>query len=358
MKNQPMKILVTGGGTGGHVFPLMSVVSELKKQKTKIIYVGSGNLLERVQARKYNISYKKIFSGKWRRYFDLNNFIDIFKIIIGFLQSILIILFFWPDAIFSKGGYVGLPIVYAAWILRRPIFIHESDSVLGLANKLSIKKCKKIFVGFPAKYHHNLPIDKVVYTGNPMSENYNNLRIKKYFKNNKPTIFVTGGSQGARFINQTIAKVLPVLTKKYNIIHLAGNLDYEWLKKNSWKDYLLYSFTDDFASMLYNSDLIISRSGSTIFEIAYCAKPSILIPLPSSANNHQEVNARILEQENAAIVLREKNLTSESLLEIIERIMEDKNLREELAGKINQFFQKDASRIIAEEIIKEINNKK
>lgn len=350
-KNQKRKIIVTGGGTGGHAIPVMAIIEELKKHNTEILYIGSGSEIEKQLAKQYQIGYKQILSGKWRRYFDWQNFIDIFKIIIGIIQSFFIVLFFNPEVVFSKGGYVGLPTVWSSWILGKKIYIHETDSILGLANRLALKKCRKIFVGFPAKYYHNLPIEKIVYTGNPIRSDFIKLKKEKLFNNDKQTVLVTGGSQGARFINQTIAKIVPELVKKYNVIHVCGKLDYAWLSKNKWNDYKLYSFTDKMPSFIQNSDLIISRAGGTIFEIAYCKKPAILIPLPSAANNHQESNARILEKENAAVVLREKNLSSESLFAIIENILDDKQMQKSLIDKICQFDAPDATDNIVKNIL-------
>lgn len=350
-----IKILVTGGGTGGHIVPLMAIVDELKKINTNILYVGSGIEIEKELAHDKKIVYQSIMSGKWRRYFDWNNFIDIFKIMIGFIQSFFIILSFNPDVVFSKGGYVGFPIVYVASLLGKKTYIHETDSILGLANKKSINKCKNIFTGYPPKYYPQIPVSKIVYTGNPIRDDFKKVKKINIFGNNKKTILITGGSQGARFINQTIAKILPQLTEKYNVIHVCGKMDYEWLKKNQddWKNYKLVDFAKprDFAGYLKNSDLIISRAGGTIAEIAYLGKAAIIIPLPESANGHQENNAKILEQENAAIVLREKNLTSESLLDIINTLINDKILISELNHKILQFVQPDAQKIIAQKIV-------
>jgi len=350
--NKVKKIIITGGGTGGHVLPLMAVVDELKKREARLLYVGSGSEIERDEAKKRDLKYQSILTGKYRRYFDLENVVDFFKIVIGFVQSFFIVLCNWPDAVFSKGGYVGLPVVYAAWVLRRPIYIHETDAILGLANKMALNKCKKVFVSFPLKYYPQIPVAKVVYSGSPLREDYKKLKKEKLFKNDRPVILVTGGSQGARFLNQTIAKIIPELTKKYNVIHFSGKMDYEWLKKNVWKNYKLFEFSSDFPKYLYNSDLVITRSGGTVFEISYCQKPAILIPLPGSANNHQEANAKILANENAAIVLHQKSLTPESLLEIIERLMEDKKLREELGKKLNGFCKEDAVGTIVDKVIK------
>lgn len=332
--------------------PLMAIVDELKKHNSNLLYIGSGNEIEKQEAQKRKLKYKSILTGKYRRYFDWQNFIDAIKFFVGLIQSFFVVLFFWPDAVFSKGGYVGLPVIYAAWMLGRPIYIHETDAILGLANRLALGKCKKIFVSFPLKYYPEIPASKVVYSGSPLREDFEGLKKEKLFTNEHPTILVTGGSQGARFLNQTIAKIIPELTKKYNIVHQSGKLDYEWLAKNVWKNYKLFDFSSELPKFLYNCDLVITRSGGTVFEIAFCKKPAILIPLPGSANNHQEANAKILASESAAIVLHQKNLTPESLLEIIKRLMEDKKLREDLGNKIYGFYKVDAIETIVDVIIK------
>lgn len=356
LKKNKIRIIVTGGGTGGHVKPLMAVVSELQKHHCDILYIGSGVEIERVEAKKHQIKYRAIFTGKWRRYFSWQNYLDLVKVKFGFFQSIFIILSFKPDAVFAKGGYVSLPVNFAAWILGVPIVVHETDVILGLANRLVINKIKKLCVGFPVRYYENLPVNKIAYTGNPISKEYF-VNLKSQISNNKfQTILITGGSQGSRFINQTIAAILGKLTEKYNIIHQCGKLDYEWLSKNSWKNYKLFDFTDKLVEYMKSADLVISRSGGAIMEIAACQKPAIFIPLSSSASNHQEMNARVIEKANAAIVLREKGLTSESLLEIIDRILEDKKMQSDLGQKISQFSQPDAAKNISDIILKEVKN--
>jgi len=351
MSKSSKKILVTGGGTGGHVYPLMAIIDVLKQNDANILYVGSGSEIEVKLAKEKEISYKQVLSGKYRRYFSWENFIDFFKVIFGFIQSFFIVLFFWPDKVFSKGGYVGLPVIYASWVLGRPIYIHETDAHLGLANKIALPKCKKLFISFPPKFYPEIPAKKIVYTGNPIRADFLKIKKEKLFADERKTILVTGGSQGARFINQTIAAIMEQLTDKYNIIFVTGKLDYPWIIKNNWKHCKLYDFTSDLPKYLFNCDLIISRSGGTLFEIAYCRKPAILIPLPSAANDHQEANARILEKENAAVILREKGLTPDSMYEIINRLMEDKKLLEDLSQKISSFSKEDAAKIIAQEIM-------
>lgn len=364
MKNKPINVLVTGGGTGGHITPLIAVVEELKKNDCDILFVGSGNELEKKVAKKYNLKYKQIFSGKFRRYFSWENLIDPFKILIAIVQAKWLLLFNRPDVIFSKGGYVGFPVVLAGWILRIPIVIHESDVMMGLANRWSVKFAKKVCVGFPLENYKEIPLDKIVYTGNPIRKEFNlpiayrqshivnNKNDKPYAISHKPVILVTGGSQGSRFINQTIAAMLFDITRKYHIIHIAGKNDHEWLKKNSWPDYELYDFTDKMPEFIEKADLIISRSGAnTSAEISALSKPSILIPLPSSANDHQIANAKVFEKNNAAVVLSEEGLTADSLKDIIDRLMEDKKMLREIGKNANNLSQPNSAQEIAKEIL-------
>lgn len=351
LQNQNYKILVTGGGTGGHVMPLEAVIDELKKHDLEILYIGSGLGIEKEMAVRQRVAYKSVLSGKLRRYLSWRNFVDPLKIIVGFFQAIGIILSYKPEVIFAKGGYVTIPIVLAGWVLGKKIITHESDVVMGLANCIEARLAKKICVGFPVENYPDLLLQKIVYTGNPVR--------KEFFKSyqlsvisHQPVILVTGGSQGARFINQTIAAILPKLTQFYQVIHLSGKSDYSWLAKNSWPNYQLLDFTDEMPLLMQKANLIISRAGAnTLAEIATLAKPAILIPLPSAAGNHQLVNAKILEKSSAAVVLQENNLTPENLLEIINLIINDKNISHDLGRQIAQFAQSESSKMIVEEIL-------
>jgi UDP-N-acetylglucosamine--N-acetylmuramyl-(pentapeptide) pyrophosphoryl-undecaprenol N-acetylglucosamine transferase len=352
--HKPIRIVVTGGGTGGHVVPLMTIVEALKKQNFEVLYIGSGVEIEKNAAKKAGIEYKKVLTGKLRRYFSWQNFIDPFKIFIGSKQSFWHLLFFKPKVIFAKGGYVTFPVVLAGWFLGIPIITHESDIMMGLANRWEVKFAKKICVGFPVENYKDIPLDKIVYTGNPIKSEFFSTHPSTPL-NHKPIILVTGGSQGARFINQTIASLLNVLTKKYHIIHVAGKNDFEWLSKNRWPDYELYEFTDKMPEFMKMSSLIITRAGAqTLAEISYLGKPSILIPLPTSANNHQAINGKLYEKNNAAVVISEKGLTPESLASIIEHLMNDGKLLREIGNNAKKISNPDAAKAITNEIKKVI----
>jgi UDP-N-acetylglucosamine--N-acetylmuramyl-(pentapeptide) pyrophosphoryl-undecaprenol N-acetylglucosamine transferase len=363
LTNKPNKIIVTGGGTGGHVVPLMVVVNELKKNNWDILYVGSGAEIEKETAKKENIKYRSILVGKWRRYFSFDNFKDPFKIMLGFFQALFIIISFRPAVIFAKGGYVTFPVVLAGWLTNVPIVIHESDVAMGVANQWEAKMAKKICVGFPIENYQNIPLDKIVYTGNPIrkefTENYSLNDTNKKNDRNLQTILVTGGSQGSRFINQTIAALLKDLTKKYYVIHVAGKNDYEWLIKNRWPNYELYNFTDKMPELMKKADLIITRAGmATLSEIAVLGKPSILIPLPTSANNHQLANAKIYEKNNAAVVASEKGLTPDNLKSIIYHLMGDKKMMKEIGHKAQELSQPNADIAIVTEIRKAVTKRR
>ena len=352
-KTKKIKVVVTGGGTGGHIMALMAVVKELKKHNCEIIYIGSGNKMEKESAKKESINYKSVMSGKFRRYFSWENFIDPFKIVIGFKQSLWHLTFNRPDIIFAKGGYVTYPVVSAGWVLGIPIITHESDSVMGLANKMEAKMAKKVCVGFPIDFYKNIPLNKLVFTGNPIREDFADCDISiKNKKNKLETILITGGSQGARFINQIVAANLRQLTKKYYIIHIAGKDDYQWLNQNRWPNYKLCDYTDKMPEFMRQADLVVSRAGAnTLAEISACGKPSILIPLPTSANNHQQVNAKIYEKKGAAIVLSEKGLTSDNFLDVIENLMADKKLLAEISANCKEMSEKNSTQAIVNEIL-------
>ncbi len=355
--DKTIKVILTGGGTAGHVWPLISVWQELKsysyKYKFDFLFVGSKNGPEKKLIQTQGIKYAGINSGKLRRYFSFENFIDPFKVIGGFFASIKIISSFKPDVIFAKGGYVTLPLVLAAKMCKIPIIIHESDIVMGLANSIEAKLANKVCVGWPAQFYNNIPINKIVYTGNPIRKEFSKFLLTSYTLSHKPVILITGGSQGAHFINEIISKIINELVKKYHLIHVCGQKDYEWLKKYENDNYKLYNFTDKMPELMAKSDLIISRSGAnTLAEISSLAKPSILIPLPSAANNHQVKNAEIYAKKNAAIVLQQNSLNPNNLLDIINNLMSDKKLLEAMSAQTKSLFHPDSSEEIAEEILK------
>ncbi len=349
-----IRILLTGGGSGGHVFPVIAVAKQLQEDcrsqnlTCHFLYLGSFSGPEKKIAKANHLKFYPILSGKWRRYFSLWNLVDIFKLILGFFQSLALLLFFWPEVVFAKGGYVTVPIVVVAWLLRRPIVIHESDSILGFANNFEAKLANKICVGFPVEQYHGLPPEKVIYSGNPVRMEF----IEKRKDISEDHILVMGGSQGSTKINQLILNVMPRLSKKYKIVHITGKRDYQKIVKHKNKNYEIYKFVDNIADLMAKSKLIISRAGAnSIAEILTLGKPSILIPLPSAASDHQLKNAQYVQRKGAAIWLSEERLTAASLGDIIERIIEDNHALKQMSLAGRNLIRPQAASIISKEIL-------
>ena len=371
-QNKTIKIILTGGGTVGHIKPILIVKDKLEEEckrlglKPEFFYIGSKTGPEAQIIPKKNIKFKGISTGKLRRYFDWQNLVDPLKISVGFLQSISILMKFKPDVIFAKGGYVTTPVIYAAAKLNIPIVIHESDVIMGIANKFALKYAKKVCVGFPLKYYKDISIDKIVYTGNPVeivtsnkqqvtSKKKKNISEKPRATLHKPILLIMGGSQGSRFINQIVVQIMLELTKEYKIIHICGKNDYNWLRKNKWENYKLYDFTDELPEYISQADLIISRAGAnSLAEISAAGKPSIIIPLPSAANDHQKANAQIYAKANAAIMVSEDKLSSQALKELIDRLMGNKDLRKLMSLSTKNLAQPGAARLIAKEILNQM----
>ncbi|MCK5413683.1 MAG: undecaprenyldiphospho-muramoylpentapeptide beta-N-acetylglucosaminyltransferase [Candidatus Pacebacteria bacterium] len=351
-----MKILLTGGGTGGHIIPLLTIVSEIKKmeeeknlKKSEYLFIGPKSDFNN-SISDIGMKIKIIQAGKLRRYFSFENFTDIFKIVIGTIQSLYFIHKFKPTIVFSKGGFASVPPVVAAWLLKIPILTHESDTIPGLANRIIAKFSKKILVSFyfSKKY---FPEKKVILTGNPIREEIlqgNKNSARKFFNLNEniPTILVFGGSQGAKKINSVIVKSLPKILEKFQIIHLCGKRNYEELKiktekmklKNNSR-YRIYPFlSNELKDAFALYDVIISRAGaSSLFEIIALEKPSIIIPLPSSANNHQAENAKFFQDRNMIINIKEKDFKKEIFTEKLFELFEENNLRKNMIEKMHEY---------------------
>lgn len=364
-----MRIVLTGGGTGGHLTPLVAVADKIRGKigpEAEFLYVGSGAEMEKKVMNEHGIRSKHVLGGKMRRYFSLQNFTDFFKIPIGFLQSLWILFVFMPDAIFSKGGYVAVPVVLAAWIYRIPVLIHESDSIPGISNQFLSKFAKRVAVAYPSAEQY-FPKAKVALTGNPVRFEVTEgdpimLRTQLGFTASKKTLLVLGGSQGSQIINEAIVKILPQLLYSYQVIHQTGEKNFNEVValagrqgiKADREGYHPTPFLN--ANQLRDafalSDLVVSRAGAaSISEIAANGKPAILIPLENSANDHQRMNAFALAKIGAALVLEEGNLGEHILLKEIEKIISDENLREKMIGQIKTFYHPNATDVIANGVI-------
>ncbi|NTV41476.1 MAG: undecaprenyldiphospho-muramoylpentapeptide beta-N-acetylglucosaminyltransferase [Candidatus Moranbacteria bacterium] len=364
-----MRIILTGGGTGGHLFPLVAVANKIKEKigpEVEFLYVGSGAEMEKKIMEQEKIKAAFVLSGKIRRYFSFQNFIDIFKIPLGFLQSLWILFRFMPDVIFSKGGYVAIPVVLAAWIYRIPVLIHESDSVPGTANQFLGKLAKRIAVAYPSAEEY-FSSDKVALTGNPVrfqvtEGNSIMMRNQLNFTSSKKTLLVLGGSQGSKVINDALVRILPQLLHNYQIIHQTGEKNFNEVLEEAARQGIKSGRDGYFATPFLNAnqlrdsfalcDLVVSRAGANfIAEIAANKKPVILIPLENSANDHQRMNAFSLAKIGAAFVLEETNLGEHLLSKEIEKILSDENLRQKMIDQIVTFYHPNAADVIANGVI-------
>lgn len=372
-----MKILFTGGGTGGHIYPIVAIIRELRKKygaSIQLSYMGPKDNFCTVVLAREHIKARHIISGKIRRYMDpfslLQNAIDaVIKVPLGVLQSFFYLFFASPDMVFSKGGYGSFPVVVSARLLGIPVFLQESDMIPGMAIKKTSKYATGIFVSFPKT--ENLPARKMIVTGNPIrlemmagskSEAVRELGIK----GGRPIILVVGGSQGAQRINDKILDAMPDLLKAYEIIHLTGPKNIDQVIKESkitvgagdLEYYHPVGYADEkaLADIYAAADLIISRAGSgSIFEIAAVKKPSILIPLPESAQNHQVRNAYAYAQTGAALVMEENNFTSHLFLEKIHDLLNSPDILAAMAEAASQFARPNAGQMIADYIVNYMN---
>lgn len=365
-----MKILFTGGGTGGHVFPLVAIAREIRriypKKDLEFYYLGPKDDFGVVMLQQEDFAIKTIVSGKLRRYFDFQNFIDIaFKIPFGVLQSLFFMKQIKPDLVFSKGGSGSIAVTYSAKFLKIPVFIHESDVVPGLSNQQTSKWARKIFTSFEKTEYFDSrsttlvgnPIRKEILDGDKKTAGEMfNLTFEK------PIFLVIGGSQGAESINDFFLRILDEFLKKYEVIHVTGQANFKQDEAESEavvnKDLLKYYHPIGFLNeekikhAYKAADIIVSRAGSgSIFEIAAVGKPSILIPLPSAAGDHQSKNAFIYSETGAAISLEQDNLTPNLFMEKIELLFLHPEKLDEMKQSALSFAKPLAARAVAREIL-------
>ncbi len=325
------RIVLTGGGTAGHVTPNLALLPRLKELGYDIHYIGSYNGIEKKLIEQYSIPYYGISSGKLRRYFDWKNFSDPFKVIKGYGQARTLLKKLKPDVVFSKGGFVSVPVILAAKHRKIPAIIHESDITPGLANKLAIPNSCKVCCNFPETLKY-LPADKAVLTGSPIREELlsgNRLKGLTYcgFQSEKPVIMVIGGSTGSQFINKIVRSLLPDLLKDFQVLHLCGKgkLDssFEHTKGYAQFEYANKELSDMFAL----ADLVISRAGANaICELLALRKPNILIPLSANASRGDQIlNARSFEGQGYSVVIEEEQLNSVILLDAIKKLFQNRN---------------------------------
>ncbi|MDD3918976.1 MAG: UDP-N-acetylglucosamine--N-acetylmuramyl-(pentapeptide) pyrophosphoryl-undecaprenol N-acetylglucosamine transferase [Candidatus Pacebacteria bacterium] len=371
-----MKIILTGGGTGGHTFPLIAVLREIKKNSldaVDFLYLGPKDKFTYEAFKKEKVEINFCLAGKIRNYGGIKSFFEnlkdlLFNIPIGIIQAFIQIYFYAPDVIFSKGGFGSFPIVFAGMLLGVPIIMHESDVIPGKANRILSSFAFKIYVAFDPKEVTYFPLKKMVHSGNPIRKtilNGSRNRAQEILNLNfkKPTVLFIGGSQGSTRINELVIQTIPEILKYFEVIHQTGYEDFKNVKKYTdalipdelKSDYHAYSFfsEEEIQNAYIASDVIIARAGSgTIFEISAIGRPSILIPLPESAQGHQLKNALTYAKlTESAIVIEEKNLTPNFFLAELKNIFQFKDIAE-LGKKAREFGIPNSAEFIAKDIIK------
>lgn len=344
------KIILTGGGTAGHVTPNIALIPELKKRGYEIHYIGSKTGIEKqlIEEDK-SIKYYGISSGKLRRYFDVKNFTDPFRVLKGFQEAKAIIKDIKPDVVFSKGGFVTVPVVIAADKCKVPCIIHESDMTPGLANKICIPHAVRVCTNFP-EAANGIGHDKAVVTGTPIrKEMFSGNKIAGLdflgFTANKPVLMVVGGSLGAAAINVLIRDALPDLLTKYQVVHLCGKGKVDESLKDV-EGYRQFEYIKkEMADLMAAADLIVSRAGANaICEILALNKPNLLIPLPAaSSRGDQELNAESFERQGFSRVTKEEELTTSRLIEEIDALYAE---RDTYIQKMKENSQADSISII------------
>ena len=323
-------IVLTGGGTAGHVTPNIALIPTLKAAGYQISYIGSYEGIERKLIEEMGIPYYGISSGKLRRYFDPKNFSDPFRVLKGFLEARKLLKKLKPDVVFSKGGFVTVPVVIAAKKCKIPAIIHESDMTPGLANKLCIPSAVKVCCNFPETVS-SLPADKAVLTGTPIRQEL--LKGDKEagrqfcgFTTDKPVLMVIGGSLGAASVNENIRKILPELLKEFQVIHLCGKGKMDESLKDT-KGYVQYEYIkQELADLFALADIVVSRAGANaICELLELRKPNLLIPLSAAASRGDQIlNAKSFQKQGFSEVLQEEELTPEVLLSSILSLYENR----------------------------------
>lgn len=372
-----MKILFTGGGSGGHFYPIIAIAQEIRRLATEdklvqpdLYFMSTEPYNERILFET-GIKFVPVSAGKLRR--DANpislvkNFLGLFATAWGVLLAIIKIFRLYPDVIMSKGAYASFPALVAGRLFRIPIIIHESDSHPGRVNLWSGKFAKRIALSYPEAVKY-FPAGKTAVTGNPLRQDiliptpvgaYEYLRLDKEL----PIIFVIGGSQGAQHINEIIVDLLPQILPQYQIIHQVGKANYHnvtlranYILKESplAERYKAFDYLDSTALRMTAgvASLVITRAGSALFEVANWGLPAIIIPIPEEISHDQRTNAFTYARSGGAVVIEEKNLTQSILLSEINRIMSDNKIREEMIAGAKKFARPDASTVIAKELLK------
>ncbi len=368
-----MKILMTGGGSGGHFYPLIAVAEAIREtaREEKIldpnIYFMSGSPYNEKELFDLDIRFEKVPAGKKRLYKSILNFVDYFKMGWGCVVALIKMFIIFPDVVFGKGAFSSFPAYMAARILRIPLVIHDSDSVPGRVNAWAGKFAYKVAVSFKEAAEF-FPKDKVAYTGQPVRKEIREVLSTgalEYLnlEPNVPIILILGGSTGAQIINDSILNALPGLLNKYQVIHQVGKANIESVKGiadvalegHPHKErYRPFDYLSTIALRMSAgcASVVISRGGGTIFEIACWGLPSIIVPITNSNGDHQRKNAYNYAREGAAVVIEESNLSPQIIANEIDRIVQNPNISDRMRIATQKIAKKDAAHIIAKELLK------
>ena len=367
-----MKIVFTGGGSGGHFYPIIAVAQELRAllksegiENVQFFFV-SDDPYDQTLLDENGIIFKKNTTGKMRIYFSIENILDVFRTGAAVVRAFFMLYKIYPDVVFSKGAYASFPVVFAARLLRIPVIIHESDSVPGRANAFAAPFARRIAISFPDAADF-FPPDKVARTGSPIrKELLEPIREGSFetfgLQPGIPTVFIIGGSQGAQFINDVLLKAGPELVQDLQIVHQIGPKNISTFKatmdivleKNPHKNryvMLPYLNLEQMRRAAGIADLVVSRGGSTVFEIAAWGTPSIIIPITHSNGDHQRKNAFAYARVGACEVIEEENLTERLFITEVRRILGDAALLQSMRAAAGEFSTKDAAGKIAREIV-------
>ncbi len=362
----------TGGGSGGHIYPLIAVAEALKRELAALqapyefFYMGGKDLWSSMLAA-HGMAMRPIVTGKMRRYLSLQNLIDIPKFFIGLFQALIKLYVIMPDIVFSKGGTGALPVVLAAWFYRIPVAFHESDAQPGLNNLLSARFATRIFLSFDrAAAYFNPAITQVV--GSPLRDELLVGRTTKElakenfnFDATKPLVLVMGGSQGSLRLNEFVLTNLSEFLERTQVLHQAGSANFLEVQKLSHAALLesptanayqaVEYFKDNMALALTAADLVVARSGSSVFELAACGLPAILVPLAESANGHQLIDAMEFAKTGAAIVIEEDNLLPGLFFGQLDALLRNQDRLAKMSAASAAFFKPGAAEAIAKELI-------
>ncbi len=366
-----MKILFAGGGSGGSVLPLLALEEELESRgviskKEDCLWIGTRRGPEETIVKIYKIPFQKIFSGKIRRYWSLKNVTDPFFIFLGFLESLWHVFRFQPDIVLSVGGFVSVPVIWAAWIFRKKILIHQQDRRMGLANWMVVWCADRITVTLEESLK-DFPTEKTIFTGNAVRSSIfdgSRERARKYFhiETEFPVLLITGGGTGARHVNEIITEAAGEIVEFAEIIHLTGKGKKVFFQKAHLQKYPLlikryrqYEFLNqEMKDALAIAEIIISRAGmSTLSELSLLQKSAIIVPLPGT---HQEENARAFANKNAIVLCEEKNFSPKKIIQEVKELLENSARRDKLRENIIKMMPHNGTQKIVELIVQLLND--